>query len=128
MGGREAEPPWERQRELSRVQEAGRILDPWSEPKGRGERCVRCPFAVAVPEAHGVPDSLKGGEGDRGARRARAGALWGDTVRSRSSRGSGPLPGSATSPEIEFISLLPGFSLFSFFLFLSFVRSFFFEN
>uniref|UniRef100_A0A8C0SIQ6 Mismatch repair endonuclease PMS2 n=1 Tax=Canis lupus familiaris TaxID=9615 RepID=A0A8C0SIQ6_CANLF len=35
MGGREAEPPWERRRELSRVQEAGRVLDPWSEPKGR---------------------------------------------------------------------------------------------
>lgn len=72
MGGREAEPPWERRRELSRVPDAGQVLDPWSDLKGRGERCLQCLLAVALLEAHGVPDSWKGGERDRGAGRSLA--------------------------------------------------------
>lgn len=140
-GRQEAEPPWERRRELFRVPEAGQVLDPWRGRKGRGERCVQCPLAVALPEAHGVPDPGKGGEGDRGAGRARVEAperaprrspdplAFGGALRSGWAGRSVPLPGrlcpdvwtrpwtgsrSTTSQETELISFLPGFFLFFF--------------
>lgn len=56
---------------LPSVPEAGRALDSWREPRGRGERGLQSPVAVALCRAHGVPDPCKGGKSGHGAWLAR---------------------------------------------------------
>lgn len=42
--------------------EEGYALDPWSRLRGRGERCLQSPRAVALSKAPGVPELCKGGD------------------------------------------------------------------
>lgn len=68
--------------------EEGYALDPWSRLRGRGERCLQSPLAVALSKAHGVPEPCKVGEIGHGAWLAR-----GTQARERApQRSPDPLP------------------------------------